>query len=213
MAFKEDKLNMSPKEIVMSRHHFEEISENLKHSNPEQQNELHRLFDYKTDYATKEVELDRIEYFMQRLINYESKERLLALEARDINGRSPMQVAMMNGHKKAALKLIKYGCDVKNKDNEGSTILHLAAASDIPMTVHEIIYKGADVNAKTNDGFTPAHIALYSKNKKSAEILANYGANLNDWERKSEREYFLAAELGVIKIYDAVSKGIDIYLT
>ena len=82
MAFKEDKLNMSPKEIVMSRHHFEAISENLKHSNPEQQNELHRLFDYKTDYATKEVELDRIEYFMQRLINYESKERLLALEAR-----------------------------------------------------------------------------------------------------------------------------------
>lgn len=214
MAFKESNLNIATEEIIKMRHHFDAVTGNLEHSNPEQHNQLHALFDYEVDYAMKEVELIKVEYFMQRLINYDAKygdkERLEALEARDIDGRSPMQLAMINGHKQGALKLITYGCDVNNKDKDGSTILHSAAASNIPMTVQEIIYKGGDVNAETKEGYTPLHLALYSRDKRTVDILVNYGSNLSEWKIKDESEPFLAAELGNMKLFTSIIRNVDI---
>jgi len=55
--------------------------------------------------------------------------------------------------------LVNRGADVKVKDNDGNTVLHLAAERGDEVVVHLLLDRGADVKAKDNHGSTVLHSA------------------------------------------------------
>lgn len=88
-----------------------------------------------------------------------------SIEQKDKKGRTPLfHAAMLNSTFKSTM-LLDYGANIKAKDNEGNTVLHIvnsAVESDFPMEYngysHDcsiyglLIERGADVTAKNNKG-------------------------------------------------------------
>lgn len=79
----------------------------------------------------------------------------------------------------AKLALLKEkGFDFAQKDGNGNTILHLAAAKDIPALVELAYGYNADINAKNNEGETALIInAMVAKNDKILSQLVQWGAD------------------------------------
>ncbi len=67
------------------------------------------------------------------------------------------------------------------RDDEGNTLLHIAARSHRPEAVVFLIDKGANVNAKNNRGLTPLHGLGHWEDidVKIATLLIKYGADVN----------------------------------
>jgi len=78
--------------------------------------------------------------------------------------------------------------DVKNRDENGRTPLHMVAAG--PDDILELIKKGADVNAQDNKGRTPLHDAIFVCNVDNAKILSQHGANVNLKDDKGRIQLF-----------------------
>jgi ankyrin repeat protein len=74
---------------------------------------------------------------------------------------------------------VEYGCDVKNVDGIGKTLLHKAASEWRPAVVRFLVSRGADVNAKDNQGFTPLHSAASNEDVEVIEFLVSKRADVN----------------------------------
>ncbi len=75
--------------------------------------------------------------------------------------------------------LVEHGADVKAKNNEGRTALHLSAANCVYPSIEIIKYlieKGAGVNDCDNNGNTPLHLC---SNKKVWGCLIETGADVH----------------------------------
>jgi len=75
-------------------------------------------------------------------------------------------------------RLIASGADVRAKDRNGYTPLHLAIRSDNIEIAKLLIVSGADVRAYSDNGFTPLHSAVYCDNIEIAKLLIDSGANV-----------------------------------
>lgn len=85
---------------------------------------------------------------------------LLALgvdvEARNVNGLSPLAMTAMTGNARIAKMLIESGADPLATGFTGNSALHLAAAHGFPAVIHVLIEAGADPDAKDDGGDTAA---------------------------------------------------------
>jgi ankyrin repeat protein len=118
------------------------------------------------------------------------------LEARDKSGRTALQwaVAPPVGHMEdaqirpddsssmvAIRALVNAGASVRVKDNRGSTLLHLAVASNPELSVTKLTYlvsKGLKpMDIKDSKGATPLLMACENVNVEAATYLLNHGAN------------------------------------
>ena len=68
------------------------------------------------------------------------------------------------------------GADVNTKDEDGFTLLTVAANYGSKEIVELLIFNGVDVNAKNDGGCTPLH---YAETKEVAELLIAKGADVN----------------------------------
>lgn len=68
--------------------------------------------------------------------------------------------------------------DINAIDEDGNTVLHLAAMIDDPDLVTFFIIKGANTELQNADGQTPLHLAIEYKSYDSAQILATTGKTL-----------------------------------
>jgi ankyrin repeat protein/transglutaminase-like putative cysteine protease len=124
------------------------------------------------------------------------------IEAENIKGETPLQLASNRGHREitellrakvsetsihgaarlGALDKVKAflekGVDVNAKDAEGMTPLHLAAYGGHREIVEFLLSQGADVHAKDNDGRTPLDVALSKRRKDVLKLLAEAGADI-----------------------------------
>ena len=107
------------------------------------------------------------------------------VDARDVEGETPLRCATIEGHKETVELLIAAGADVNAKDRIRCTVLHWAAIDGNNEIAELLIANGADVNAKRNDGETPLHHAVVSGHKEIAKLLIAEGADVNatDGER------------------------------
>lgn len=88
----------------------------------------------------------------------ETVEALIAhgaeVDARDIEGITPLYLAATHGQTEMVEALIASGADVNVHNDLGWTPLHRAGANGETETVKTLIASGADVNARDNEGNT-----------------------------------------------------------
>jgi cytohesin len=102
------------------------------------------------------------------------------VNAKDGEGRTPLNQAAFGGHKEIVELFIAKGADVNARDGGGGTPLGNATLFDHKKIVELLIANGANVNAKYNKhGWTPLHAAGYWGRKEIAELLIAKGADVN----------------------------------
>jgi ankyrin repeat protein len=76
--------------------------------------------------------------------------------------------------------MIKSGLvDLKAKNEDGATPLHLASRDNSIAIAKLLIDRGADVDAKGNGGWTPLHLATANNHTEIAKLLIELGADVN----------------------------------
>ncbi len=101
-----------------------------------------------------------------------------AVDGRDKAGRTPLHVALDQGHTKVAELLVERGAGIDCRDKLGNTPLHMAAELGSMKTAAWLVDQGADVNARGNDGWTPLHLAAAWGATEVARVLVERGADL-----------------------------------
>ena len=80
----------------------------------------------------------------------------------------------------ATKQAVADGADVNAKDQNGRTLLQIAALKGHKEVVELLIAKGADVNAKRNDGETPLDLAIGRKHPETADLLRKHGGKTSE---------------------------------
>uniref|UniRef100_H2Z7A3 Tyrosine-protein kinase n=1 Tax=Ciona savignyi TaxID=51511 RepID=H2Z7A3_CIOSA len=100
------------------------------------------------------------------------------LNIRNLNGRTALQEAAVRGFNDLVLELYKHKADVKTRDFEGSSALHLACRGNKPETckilVKHCLAKAQD--RKCGSGWVPLHEASCCGNHACIETLLANGA-------------------------------------
>ena len=98
--------------------------------------------------------------------------------------RTPLIVALTNGHNDAFTFLIDKGADVNLQDHVGYTALHHAVESRNFDAVSCLVHDGADVNLFTSiNKHTPLMLACQFHNMDAINVLLNKGADVNVQDR------------------------------
>ena len=166
----------------------------------------------------KKVKLNKVLYWAAFDGSYEKVKNLIEQGAKvnfsDIHadGKTPLHVAVGLGNEahldlnkptdkslvekrlKVVKLLISKGANVKARDFEGKTPLHMAKTKE---TAELLIKRGADVNAQSNIGHTPLMTltAVYNRNwvnQSVAEVLIKHGADINHKSNGEENSLVFA---------------------
>lgn len=117
-----------------------------------------------------------LEYSSQRHILYT---RLIA-NTRDPLLWTPLHLAILNGHSKAANVLLRYGAIVDTRDYKGRTALHLALMYHDLSSVALLLRHGAGVRIADLDGETALSWALNLGDKIFISMLRAFDTELKD---------------------------------
>ncbi|WP_265024115.1 ankyrin repeat domain-containing protein [Wolbachia endosymbiont (group A) of Epagoge grotiana] len=101
--------------------------------------------------------------------------------------------------------------DVNSKDENGWTLLHLAAWEGQLNDTRSLVKKGADINAENIFGRKPIHVAAENNNTNIIEFFLSKGMSIDDVDRYGRTPLYCASwngHLGVVKYL--VEKGADI---
>lgn len=99
----------------------------------------------------------------------------MRLRAKTKFRNSPFLVAMLTREPEMVKLFLDRGADVLERQAEGDTALHEAAASgDFPL-VKLLVEHGSDLGAKDDDGKTPLDYAVEKKHAEVAEFLRAKG--------------------------------------
>ncbi len=83
---------------------------------------------------------------------------------------------------------------INDKDENGNTILHLAAmVSNYPIII-SIILRDANVNAKNNKGETPLHRAAFIGKTQNLVALLEFGAKVNAVDSRGRTPLYYASQ-------------------
>ena len=98
------------------------------------------------------------------------------VEARNINGCTPLLLADWNGHYEIVRLLCDRGADVEARANDGWRPLHSAASFGHISVVKELIEeRNAEINARTDGGRTALTVATDYNKPDTAAYLATHG--------------------------------------
>lgn len=94
--------------------------------------------------------------------------------------RNDMMVAIISNQVEEVKALVRSGCDLNVKYENGMTALHMAALPGAsPEITAVLIDNGADVDAKNVVGETPLITAARNNSLKTAKVLIEKGADVN----------------------------------
>ena len=87
--------------------------------------------------------------------------------------------ALRNGHPEVVEFLLEHGIDPNIQNNNGDTLLQLAAANNYLRLVKLLLEHGADPNIQNNYGRTPLHVAAFNGRREVVKLLLEHGADPN----------------------------------
>ena len=102
------------------------------------------------------------------------------INAKEINGYTPLHFAVMHEKIPIASMLIKHGSNVQSSCNSGNTPLHLACARSLELS-KLLINNGGDVNAVNLNGQTPIRFAMSTNQLSVVDMLIKEGAYVKEY--------------------------------
>ena len=96
------------------------------------------------------------------------------------DGRRPLFLAVAGGHQDTALLLLEHNPKLALRDENGNTLLHLAAHHGLTSIAKYLITKldDIDIDSKNKDEYTPLQIAVISGSAAMIKVLLAYGASI-----------------------------------
>ena len=121
----------------------------------------------------------------------------LQLNLADKLGRTPLYIAVVNGHGDCVQLLIDYGAKVNIKDELGLMPLHIAARNGDNNCISAILsVRTALVNPLDADKNTPLHLAAQNGHLSSVRLLVNQGADIKALNKFGRTPAYLALQSG-----------------
>jgi len=102
------------------------------------------------------------------------------VNARDEEGRTPLDNAVEWGKNPTVDLLLAHGADARSADIFGNTPLHRACYGGDALAAETLLSHGADVTVRNTDGWTPLHAA---EDADVAKVLLAAGADVNAKDR------------------------------
>jgi len=95
------------------------------------------------------------------------------------NGRTPLHVALRNGHSEVALFLLQHCAKANVKDSQHQTPLHIASQQGYTEVIRSLITHGVDANAEDRGNETPLSLASRYGRLDAILLLLQHGADAN----------------------------------
>ena len=115
----------------------------------------------------------------------------------DVNGLTPLILAIKENHPEAIAFLLAHGADPNQTTPQNWSPLHEAAVTGKPDIVAMLLEKGAKPKTKEKqNGGTALHIACFQGNITVCELLIKGGADLNLRDREGYTPLFHAKDQG-----------------
>jgi type II secretory pathway predicted ATPase ExeA len=95
---------------------------------------------------------------------------------RDLNGFTPLMIAVVNDRAPAANVLLERGAEVNARTRGGLTALMLGIIYDRPDAVTLLLMRGADINAQSGAGWTALSFAAWKGDAALVRTLLSHGA-------------------------------------
>ena len=93
-----------------------------------------------------------------------------------------------------------FGNDIKTVDQDGLTLLHKAAGTNMVGVVKFLVSKGLDINARSFVRMTPLHFAAYTGNIEIVEFLISEGAKVNVETKDGDTPLHTAVREGHVEV-------------
>lgn len=100
------------------------------------------------------------------------------VEAKDVNGRTPLLVAARQNEVNVTKSLLSAGANTEAMDNDGMGPLHWAAFSNAAGTARVLLDVGANIDIRTGLGNTPLHFAVRNNAIATVALLLDEGASI-----------------------------------
>ncbi|KAJ4294216.1 actin- protein 3 [Kalmusia sp. IMI 367209] len=107
-----------------------------------------------------------------------------------------LEKAMLQDQREIAECLVERGADIAASDEEGWTLLHVAAWKGKFSYVNWLITLGADVNHKTNEGESCLHLAVKCNHHPITRLLLQHGIDVSSVDGFNQSPLFLASAQG-----------------
>lgn len=129
------------------------------------------------------------------------------------DGRTPIMIAALCGHKNIVNLLIEAGADLSIVDKYNWSLLHISSYKGWIDVVYEIVnyHKNVDLDLKTMDGYTALWLSAYSKEFGIFQLLVHSGADTTCTDAQGWTLLHCAARSGKVEMVKSVLgfKGID----
>jgi len=99
-------------------------------------------------------------------------------DVRDLEGRTPLSLALVRGLSRTARWLIENGADIDIADQHGETPLLIALHTDEAIA-RLLVEAGADLHAGPEGGWTVLHVAAFSGMQAMAELFIEKGIDVD----------------------------------
>ncbi|XP_062607053.1 ankyrin repeat domain-containing protein 50-like [Saccostrea cucullata] len=141
--------------------------------------------------ALENGHIDVIGLLMQKL-----NQKSMDLNHSDVDGRTPLFVAVDKCYFETTKRLVKLGADVNVFDSQERTPLYLAAEHNSLELVKYLIEKGSQslVNKGDENHKTPLHVAIEKNNLEMVDHLVKYGADVNSCDDDNKTPLHVAIE-------------------
>lgn len=120
---------------------------------------------------------------------------------------TPMQVAVQKGEIQKVKTLIDKGADIKMRDVEGNTLLHLALQKSCSKEMVELLTdKGVSLNEKNYQGLSPIHLAAQARSLDNIALLLDKGVAVDSRTPDQITPLYFAVKSGYVSGVDFLLK-------
>ena len=120
----------------------------------------------------------------------------VVIDSKDRSGKTPLSIAVRQGHEAVVRLLIEQGIDVDSRDDKGQTPLSSAAKYGHEATARLLVELGAKIDSRDMEGKTPLSGAAERGKEVPVRLLVELGAEIESRDNKERTPLLLAARGG-----------------